>query len=602
MRLLCCTVGDRPFTTLEEFYSDIPDYAILSHRWGQPGQEISFKDLESGDDISQKRGYQKLKLSCEQAVKDGLKYIWIDTCCIDKSSSAELSEAINSMFEWYSKSTVCYAYLDDVTLETGVEDESSSFRSSKWWTRGWTLQELLAPSSVKFYDRSWNPIGTKSGLAEVVSNITTIHVEVLRGHFEALAHPISVAQKMSWAVHRKTTREEDRAYSLMGLFGVNMPLLYGEGARAIIRLQEEIMRTTYDHSLFAWRNGSDCRGLLATSIENFSGCGDIISVDYGTYEAQFSRFRDSNRGEIQKWMPNFSQTNYGTQIELPLQLHKMRGFCKAYLACTSMSQYPPNSQDGFCSVGLRNRPGAGTNTYERFDFPNDMLDSFDNLVIIKRIFVATLDPYVFGFKDMATRHMRDISFHTNIETEFKRAHLVSTSLREKSFFYKPQYYCHGLSQPKYVESQFVVSFAPIDNAFLALLLGSATLWSTKNEEGGVVKPTLRFMVFCGIHNGALWTDVSIDTKTDSAQEAYALYLPNTDLGRDARLAARSETRRTLREVFSPKIEELEPFVKHGIIETQYPVQNASLEIRVTRRRRTDAHWSCNAFVDFKWIR
>jgi hypothetical protein len=194
----------------------------------------------------------------------------------------------------------------------------------------------------------------------------------LRGDFEALAHPISVAQKMSWAVGRETTGGEDRAYSLMGLFGVNMPLLYGEGARAIIRLQEEIMRTTYDHSLFAWRNGSACRGLLATSINHFSGCGDIISVDYAAYEAQFSQSREAQKDP----MPKFSQTNYGTQIELPLRFHKMTGFYKAYLACTLMSRYPPNSRDEFCSVGLRNRPGPGTDTYERFDFPNELQDYF----------------------------------------------------------------------------------------------------------------------------------------------------------------------------------------------------------------------------------
>ena len=162
MRLLCCNVGDQPFTTLKEFYTNIPSYAILSHRWGDPKEEISFNDLKNGVDISRKQGYQKLKQCCEKAAKHGLEYVWIDTCCIDKDSSAELSEAINSMFEWYSKSTACYAYLDDVTLETGVADESSSFRNSKWWTRGWTLQELLAPSSVIFYDQSWNEIGTKS--------------------------------------------------------------------------------------------------------------------------------------------------------------------------------------------------------------------------------------------------------------------------------------------------------------------------------------------------------------------------------------------------------------------------------------------------------
>ncbi len=164
-----------------------------------------------------------------------------------------------------------------------------------------------------------------------MSGITRVHVEVLRGDLEAWAYPISVAQRMSWAVGRQTTREKDRVYLLMGLFGVNMPLLYGEGARAIIRLQEEIKRTTDDHSLFAWRNDSGRRGLLATSIDHFKDCDDIISVDYATYDAQFSQFREAPKDP----MPNFSQTNYCTYMELrfafPLNDRILQSISRLYL-------------------------------------------------------------------------------------------------------------------------------------------------------------------------------------------------------------------------------------------------------------------------------
>ena len=204
--------------------------------------------------MSHKPGYRKLRRCCELAFQAGLKFAWIDTCCIDKRSSAELSEAINSMFKWYSNSALCYAYLDDViTEETPVSHamEKSSFRASKWWTRGWTLQELIAPGSVLFFDQNWKPIETRNRLAWLVSEITSIEIEVLGEDYNWLGHRTSVAQNMSWEARRQTTRQEDRAYSLMGLFGANMPLLYGEGPRAFIRLQEEIMRTTADQSLFA---------------------------------------------------------------------------------------------------------------------------------------------------------------------------------------------------------------------------------------------------------------------------------------------------------------------------------------------------------------
>jgi hypothetical protein len=186
--------------------------------------------------------------------KDGYEYIWIDTCCIDKSSSAELSEAINSMFRWYQEAAVCYTYLSDgpPRKEGDPWKEGSKFRESRWFTRGWTLQELIAPKNMEFFSEVWSKLGSKSALLDLLSDITGIDKMVLQ---HRLFSDLGIAKKMSWASNRTTTRVEDRAYSLLGLFDVNMPLLYGEGQKAFIRLQEEILKQTDDESLFAHKTG-----------------------------------------------------------------------------------------------------------------------------------------------------------------------------------------------------------------------------------------------------------------------------------------------------------------------------------------------------------
>jgi hypothetical protein len=194
---------------------------------------------------------------------------WIDTCCIDNSSSAELSEAINSMFRWYEKAEVCYVYLLDVP--SAPEDPylwNSVFRRSECFTRGWTLQELLAPYYVDFFDQSWNWIGSKSGLDGLIGDTTRVR-DLL--NYKAA----SVAQKMSWASRRETTRMEDKAYCLLGLFGVYMPPLHGEGDNAFLRLQLEIISKTDDDSIFAWCGAGDL-GLLAQSPFDFADSSAIV--------------------------------------------------------------------------------------------------------------------------------------------------------------------------------------------------------------------------------------------------------------------------------------------------------------------------------------
>ncbi|KAF4636197.1 hypothetical protein G7Y89_g1892 [Cudoniella acicularis] len=246
---------------IHEFFGDkIPHYAILSHRWET--EEVTFQDLQEGKG-AQMRGWDKISGCCARAALDGWLYV------VNKTSSAELSEAINSMFEWYRAADTCYAYLSDVlTAQENPLDEHSDFRQSKWFSRGWTLQELLAPREVRFFDRDWKEIGTKSGLKDLIQSITGI--THLFDYREA-----SVAQQLSWASARETTRLEDQAYCLLGLFNVNMPLLYGEGSAAFQRLQLEILGKTDDDSIFAWEGPGE-GGLLASSPKLFRGAHDVV--------------------------------------------------------------------------------------------------------------------------------------------------------------------------------------------------------------------------------------------------------------------------------------------------------------------------------------
>jgi len=194
-----------------------------------------------------KAGYRKLQFCGEQAARDGLQYFWVDTCCIDKSNNAELSEAINSMFHWYRNAAKCYVYLSDVSglAPNENENEKSSqllwepaFRKSRWFTRGWTLQELIAPTSVEFFSEKGGRLGNKISLERYIHEMTGIPVKILRG---GALSDFGIAERLSWAEKRETTRNEDKAYSLLGIFDVCMPLIYGEGRdRAFRRLREEI--------------------------------------------------------------------------------------------------------------------------------------------------------------------------------------------------------------------------------------------------------------------------------------------------------------------------------------------------------------------------
>jgi hypothetical protein len=234
---------------LEHFVAKPPPYAILSHRWG--AEETSFQEWRDGNRDETKSGVRKLRDACAIARCDSFAYLWADTACIEKTSSTELSEAINSMFRYYKRSERCYAYLDDVIAReaTDVMAFATSFGQSLWFTRGWTLQELLAPDSVIFFDVTWLGLGTKRDLAPAISLITGIDA---RFFSETPLEYASISERMSWISNRVTTRLEDIAYCMIGIFNINMPLLYGEGPKAFVRLQEELIKINNDQTVFAW--------------------------------------------------------------------------------------------------------------------------------------------------------------------------------------------------------------------------------------------------------------------------------------------------------------------------------------------------------------
>ncbi|KAI0357703.1 HET-domain-containing protein [Trametes cingulata] len=257
-------------------------YAILSHTWRaeEDGGEQSYADVlklhlevsELSKSTADSDGSKnitsilshpslsdKIKDMCRVARAAGYTLVWIDSCCIDKSSSAELSEAINSMYDWYRLADVCYVYLADVseTDDTPGGNVRSLMCNSRWYTRGWTLQELIAPENVLFFTQSWRSFGTKSELADLLTEITGIDSAILTG--KATLSSVSVSERMSWAAKRETTRVEDEAYALMGIFGVRMSPIYGERRNAFLRLQEEIIKTIPDQSIFSW--GINCYDL-----------------------------------------------------------------------------------------------------------------------------------------------------------------------------------------------------------------------------------------------------------------------------------------------------------------------------------------------------
>ncbi|EME39864.1 hypothetical protein DOTSEDRAFT_117266, partial [Dothistroma septosporum NZE10] len=293
-------------------------YAVLSHVWSSPQHEILFSDLLDTCDTTIKRleghisvdlatstlqqrpGWAKLAFALEQADEDGKEWLWVDTACIDRSSSSELAQSINSRWHWLEGAAICYAFLGDVPLERWREMKFVRHLASSWFNDGWTLSDLIAPGHVVFYSMEWSRLGDKHELSRVLSIATQVPVPVLEGARSVQEE--SVAARMAWAASRQTSLFEDRAYSLMGLFDVSMPVLYGEGSKAFRRLQEEIIRSSDDLSIFCWKDAHICKplhGLMADSPDAF-----VHSAGYRAYA-----FED---------VPPFDINNRGVRLSLHL--------------------------------------------------------------------------------------------------------------------------------------------------------------------------------------------------------------------------------------------------------------------------------------------
>ena len=291
-----------------------PPYAILSHRWGE--HEVSYQDFLNTPKASfdspsahlgtdQNSGASKIANACAQAKRAGLQWIWIDTCCIDKTSSAELGKSINSMFRWYQEAQVCFAHLADVNRQSQTNERvelENGVLNSEWFTRGWTLQEMLAPREMQFFDANWGPIGLRSQLTPIISKAAKISPEHLEDFRRA-----TTAQKMSWMADRVTSEEEDTAYCMLGIFDLNMDLRYGEGKKAFGRLQEMIIGSSTDESIFAWRSDRfESSGLLAPWPDCFRHSADIIL----------------RPDKISHARPSYQMTSQGLQFPAPIMLVK----------------------------------------------------------------------------------------------------------------------------------------------------------------------------------------------------------------------------------------------------------------------------------------
>ena len=312
-----------------------PPYAILSHVWGP--DEVTFKDLAETNVID-KAGYAKLQFCGDQAWKDGLKHFWIDTCCIDKTNSTELQTAINSMFRWYRDSAKCYVYLDDISVSDAEADDTQSweplFRAHKWFTRGWTLQELIAPTTVQFYTREGRGLGDKRILEQQIHEITGIAISALRGGDLA---QFDIEERFRWAKPRQTTYEEDWAYSLLGIFGIFMPLIYGEGKlHAIRRLKQEIANSARNET-------------AQTTPERRTVLNWITHIEYGRQQSDYISRRQPGTGkwllespEFKKWVDREKQT---------LLCHGIPGTGKTILAATVVDELSSRFTDGKVGIG-----------------------------------------------------------------------------------------------------------------------------------------------------------------------------------------------------------------------------------------------------------
>ncbi|KUJ15824.1 HET domain-containing protein [Mollisia scopiformis] len=438
------------FSLSKDFVHEVPPYAILSHTWG-------------ADDEETKIGYRKIG---KQAARDDLHYFWVDTCCIDKANSTELSEAINSMFRWYQDAVICYVYLSDVKSDSELEH-------SRWFKRGWTLQELLAPKDLTFYNHEWQRI-SRSNLTLTNSRITGIPKRIL---FRDIVGEYSAAQIMSWAAGRETTREEDIAYCLLGLLGVNMPLLYSEGARAFQRLQQEFIKTSTDHSLFNWQGNGVERGPFARSPAEFQDCNYVSIGKQPSLE--------------------FLMTNRGLRISLPL-MSLGDGNVAAVLNCYGLGGFR-------LAIYLKN---VRDDVYRRVR-STEMIRRLDRNATIplpRTISIESAVPRLFG-RDRQTVQSTGFQFQVNFEAAsrlgFRLKHCSPGKVRRK--------YGHiGLFE---IET-CIDLMVDCSGEYSGLLFNN------------VEKNRGRFVMIADIHKWKLWLDITkigTDETFESVMEEYYHY-------------------------------------------------------------------------------
>lgn len=413
---------DTKTLALKEFFGNqIPRYAILSHTWQE--EEVSFQDWADQSSASQKKGYKKIFDTCLLARIHGYDYVWVDTNCIDKSSSSELTEAINSMFKWYQSAQVCYAYLSDVP-SSEAEEFSTRFRNSRWFSRGWTLQELLAPRDIEFYSNDWSLLGTKNSLSSDISTITGINIQYLwkkylgdhyigdsrlRPSAQSIEYIVplrkaSVGERFSWLSNRTTTRPEDMAYCMLGIFELNMPLLYGEGPKAFTRLQEEIMKVSDDHSLFCWTwdRSNNRGGFLSEVPSEFMYAGRFVP-----------------KQEDKRPAP-YTFTNAGLSIRLPI-LHcwhsSLIGILRVDSFQTGISHF--KSPEPGKIFGLPMSGDLETGRMCRIPYPPEPIPLADGVS-------GSQEFSVFVSENYSQQHSYNSSMHSSVSTKKVRSHFPVT--------------------------------------------------------------------------------------------------------------------------------------------------------------------------------
>ena len=402
-------------TKILEFRDDeTTGYAILSHRWIDPTEvdyeemvDLAKMDRQEQDEIRGRQGYKKIVDICKQAKQDRYDWVWVDTCCIDKRSSAELSEAMNSMYRWYANAEVCYAYLHDVDGSSfPTKEDYEKYRKSngwpEWFSRGWTLQEMIAPWNLQFFNKDWQPMGDRKCLARTLERITGVPQHILADGLEG--NRPCVAQIISWAAERTTTRVEDRAYSLMGLLDVNMPMLYGEGKKAFHRLQLEIIRSSNDQSIFAWGSSSlapsvRIGSILADDPSAFRGCDNMKLMNHNEFIHKFPELSSTNADHFGV----FPITNCGIQIWMLLRRYRhSNSVFRASLPCWDSDGNPvsidlvlwnsnfyryPSTRD----AALDDSPAEFRQVYLRYqDTPNHIVTfDIDDSAIIENGFTCS---------------------------------------------------------------------------------------------------------------------------------------------------------------------------------------------------------------------